>query len=280
MLKVKNLTYRFGKKTALDSVSISFSPGVYGLLGPNGSGKTTLMRCITGLYPIEKGHLFYDDALADEKREFTKHLGYLPQKFGVYYHLTLSQMLLLIANMKGIKEDAASEVSRVLNQVNLQAEADKLIKSLSGGMVRRAGIAQALLGDPDILLFDEPTTGLDPEERLRFQTIIAQIKENKTILISTHIVEDVQSVCEKVVIMNAGKILASGSRQEIAEYASGKIYTLPLSDEKELRQPYIKQKQYEELGVEMLRIASAAPQTVQGVQATVEDGYICYINNI
>jgi len=199
----------------------------------------------------------------------------------MYYHLTLTQMLLLIASMKGLDKQAAqSAVPLALEQVNSQDEADKKVKALSGGMLRRAGIAQALLGDPEILLFDEPTTGLDPEERLRFQTIVAQVRKNKTVILSTHIVEDVQAVCEQVIVMHEGKILACGSRQEIASFAAGKTYVLPLAQAESLREPYHRQKQYEEADVDMLRIVSREPQSAPSVPPTVEDGYICCIKGI
>lgn len=184
MLKIDGLTYKFGKKAAVDCLSFEFTNGVYGLLGPNGSGKTTLMRCITGLYNVKGEHIFYNGKPVEKDKSFSRHVGYLPQKFGMYQHLTLNEMLLLIANMKGLDDKSAREsVEKALRLVNLTDCAEKKVKALSGGMVRRAGIAQTLLGDPDILIFDEPTAGLDPEERLRFQSIISEIKKDKIILI-------------------------------------------------------------------------------------------------
>lgn len=153
MLKIDGLTYKFGKKAAVDCLSFEFTNGVYGLLGPNGSGKTTLMRCITGLYNVKGEHIFYNGKPVEKDKSFSRHVGYLPQKFGMYQHLTLNEMLLLIANMKGLDDKSAREgVEKALGLVNLTDCAEKKVKALSGGMVRRAGIAQTLLGDPDILI--------------------------------------------------------------------------------------------------------------------------------
>ncbi len=280
MLEIKNLTYKFKKKVALNSVSISLEDGVYGLLGPNGSGKTTLIRCLTGIYPTHNQVLFNSTPISVIKK-YSKNVGYLPQKFGMYENLTLFQMLSLVAELKEIdKSQINDEVNRVLELVNLQEEADKKVKALSGGMVRRAGIAQALLGDPKILIFDEPTTGLDPEERLRFQTILSQIKGNKIILLATHIVEDVQSVCDKIIILNDSELLFSGSKQRVSDCARDKTYILPMSEAVSLSSPYYTQKQYTDNGVEMLRINSSVKQDAMAVNPTVEDGYICIIKNI
>lgn len=192
MLEVKKLTYKFRKKTALNAVSFTPNEGVYGLLGPNGSGKTTLIRCVTGVYKTNNS-VYYNSAPVTDEKFFSRHIGYLPQKFGMYENHTLRQMLTLVSDMKRIDTGRTdAELTRVLELVNLQDEADKRVKALSGGMLRRAGIAQALLGDPEILLFDEPTAGLDPEERLRFQTVLSKVKASKTILVATHIVEDSQ----------------------------------------------------------------------------------------
>ena len=249
MLKIDGLTYKFGKKAAVDCLSFEFTNGVYGLLGPNGSGKTTLMRCITGLYNVKGEHIFYNGKPVEKDKSFSRHVGYLPQKFGMYQHLTLNEMLLLIANMKGLDDKSAREsVEKALRLVNLTDCAEKKVKALSGGMVRRAGIAQTLLGDPDILIFDEPTAGLDPEERLRFQSIISEIKKDKIILISTHIVEDVHAVCETVAVMRDGKIIKSGTREEMAACAEGKTYIIDMDDLPKFKEPYYKQKQFDSDG--------------------------------
>ena len=162
-LTVMDVTKRFKKRVAVDHFSMEFQPGVYGLLGPNGAGKTTLLRCICGLYRLDRRRC--------PRRE---NPGYLPQSFGMFRELTLFQMMEYLAALKGLpKESQGEEIHRALELVNLSDRAGSRVKALSGGMVRRAGIAQALLGDPEVLLFDEPTAGLDPEERVRFQNVVA-----------------------------------------------------------------------------------------------------------
>lgn len=281
MLEIKNLQFGFGRKKILKNITFSFEPGVYGLLGPNGAGKTTMMRCIAGLYAVPPKSISYrGNPLHNGKRPAFQ-IGYLPQKYGMYKDLTLSQMLHLIADMKGIKDkEAERHVRSALEFVNLSDRAESRVKELSGGMVRRAGIAQALLGDPEIIIFDEPTAGLDPEERLRFQNIIAEIKKDKIIIISTHIVEDVEAVCDQVAVMQDGHIAFSGSRQEIAELARGKIYEVPLQKLDAIKPPYYKQKLYERDGVQNYRIISQEPQDFQLMEPNVEDGYICVLKGI
>lgn len=281
MLEIKNLQFGFGRKKILKNITFSFEPGVYGLLGPNGAGKTTMMRCIAGLYAVPPKSICYrGNPLHNGKRPAFQ-IGYLPQKYGMYKDLTLSQMLHLIADMKGIKDkEAERHVRSALEFVNLSDRAESRVKELSGGMVRRAGIAQALLGDPEIIIFDEPTAGLDPEERLRFQNIIAEIKKDKIIIISTHIVEDVEAVCDQVAVMQDGHIAFSGSRQEIAELARGKIYEVPLQKLDAIKPPYYKQKLHERDGVQNYRIISQEPQDFQLMEPNVEDGYMCVLKGI
>lgn len=281
MLEIKNLRFGFGRKTILKGITYSFESGVYGLLGPNGAGKTTLMRCMTGLYAVPRQSICYNGNPILNGKKPAFQIGYLPQKFGMYKDLTLMQMLHLIADMKGINStDAEQQVQSVLDIVNLSDRANSRVKELSGGMVRRAGIAQALLGNPDMILFDEPTAGLDPEERLRFQNIISEIKAHKTIIISTHIVEDVEAVCDYAAVMQDGNIVFSGSRQETAELAKGKIYEVPLQKLDALKEPYYKQKQYERDGVQNYRILSPEPQDFPCIDPRVEDGYICVLKGI
>ena len=282
VLRTEGLVKRYGKRTVVNNVSINVKQGeIVGLLGPNGSGKTTLMRCITGLYNVKGEHIFYNGKPVEKDKSFSRHVGYLPQKFGMYQHLTLNEMLLLIANMKGLDDKSAREsVEKALRLVNLTDCAEKKVKALSGGMVRRAGIAQTLLGDPDILIFDEPTAGLDPEERLRFQSIISEIKKDKIILISTHIVEDVHAVCETVAVMRDGKIIKSGTREEMAACAEGKTYIIDMDDLPKFKEPYYKQKQFDSDGKYYLRLVSSAPQDFAPVKPNVEDGYICALKGI
>ncbi len=213
MLSIEHVYKNFGKKEVLSAVCLNLEKGCYGLLGPNGAGKTTLLRMILKLYPVRRGSIWCDGA---------EEIGYLPQKFGAFRELTVYDILYYFAALKKIpKKMRGEEITRVLRLVNLSDREKDKMGSLSGGMQRRVGIAQAALGDPGILIFDEPTAGLDPEERARFKELVRQIMEGKTILLSTHIVEDVESLCDHVIIMNQGRILESLTTDEAGRLADG-----------------------------------------------------------
>ncbi len=281
MLEIKNLTKKFKTKKALDSFSYTFEHGVYGILGPNGAGKTTLMRSVTKLYPIKADSILYNGKCVRNDKSFLSHVGYLPQKFGLFKELSVTDALCLLANLKGIgKKEALARISKILELVNLSDRAGSRVQSLSGGMIRRLGIAQALLSDPEILIFDEPTAGLDPEERLRYKNIVSQIKENKTVIISTHIVEDVEAICDKVVIVNEGRLVNAGSCLEIQNLASGKVFEVREGDRENINGKYLVQKTIERGGERLLKILSAEPQSFDAVKPTVEDGYICALKRI
>ena len=195
MLKINGLTKKFKKFKAIDSFSFEFNNGIYGLLGPNGAGKTTLLRCISKLYPVDNGVIFYNGQDINENKDYLECIGYLPQLFGMYKDLSVKEMMLMMANLKNIDlNNSNREIERVIKVVNLEEKMNAKVSSLSGGMIRRLGIAQALLGKPKIIIFDEPTAGLDPEERLRFKNIISEIARNIIVIISTHIVEDIEAI--------------------------------------------------------------------------------------
>ena len=176
MLELKSVSKKFGRKSIIKSIDLKMDKKTYGLLGPNGAGKTTLLRILATLYSINSGKITFDGNDIFKDKEYQTLVGYLPQKFGLYKELSSLEMLELIANLKGIKHsEIKEEAYRCIELVGLQDKMNSKVKTLSGGMVRRLGIAQALLGDPEILIFDEPTAGLDPEERLRFKNIITNI---------------------------------------------------------------------------------------------------------
>lgn len=265
-LTIMDVTKRFKKRVAVDHFSMEFHPGVYGLLGPNGAGKTTLLRCICGLYRLNGGAV-----------QGGENPGYLPQSFGMFRELTLFQMMEYLAALKGLpKESQGEEIHRALELVNLSDRAGSRVKALSGGMVRRAGIAQALLGDPEVLLFDEPTAGLDPEERVRFQNVVAARRKGVT-LISTHIVSDVEALCGTILIMNQGKLITAGTAQEIAQLAQGKVYVLTGDREAELQGSFFIKSRGEENGASVLRVLSPERQPGEVTAPTMEDGYLCAI---
>ena len=229
-LEIKNISKRYGELKALDNVSFKINNGMFGLLGPNGAGKTTLMRTITTLLPIEEGSITYDDIQWQNGDEVRKIIGYLPQHFSIYKNLKVYEALEHMAILKNV-DNAKEEVSSVLNKVNLYSDKDKKIKELSGGMLRRVGIAQAILGNPKILVVDEPTAGLDPENRIKFRNLLRDISKDRIIIISTHIVEDIENTCNEIGILKKGELLFSGNVIDFLEKAKGHIYEVDINRE-------------------------------------------------
>lgn len=281
LLAINNLTKKFGRKLVLDNISFTFDNGVYGLLGPNGAGKTTLMRCLTKLYPIKEDVILFNDVSITKDKDYLANVGYLPQKFNLFKDLKVFEMMMLMANLKKVdNKQAKIMIDDCINVVNLSDRINSRIGTLSGGMIRRLGIAQALLNDPKIIIFDEPTAGLDPEERLRFKNIISEIKKDKLIIISTHIVEDVEAVCDKIAIMNCGKIIVNGTCREIQDIAQNKTFLIMEQDIPNIKGDYVVQKKFEQNGNRMLKILTNKPQTTEPIAPNVEDGYICALKNI
>ena len=281
MIEIKSLKMKFKKNTVLKGIDFTFSNGVYGLLGPNGAGKTTLIRSMAGLYQPKEGQILYNGKPIGKSKEYISRLGYLPQGFGIFKELKPIEALMLMANLKGIdKKIAEQDARRVLEIVNLSDSVDKKVGAFSGGMLRRLGIAQALLGDPEIVIFDEPTAGLDPEERLRFKNIISRLSKEKTVIISTHIVEDIEAVCDKIIVMNDGNIVKSGSCSEIEQCAKGKIYLVPVNDAVKLSEKAVIQKYFEREGQQLMRVLSSESLDYEKGVAAIEDGYICLLKGI
>jgi ABC-type multidrug transport system ATPase subunit len=218
MLEIRSLTKVYpGPVTALHGVDLEISEGMFGLVGPNGSGKTTLMRIVAGLLEATSGEVLLDgeDILEDPARVWST-LGYLPQDFGFYPHLTGEAMLRHILELKGVtgRDGVTAAVEELLDAVNLGHAARQKVKSFSGGMLQRLGIAQAIAGDPRLLIVDEPTAGLDPEERLRFYRVLADLAQDRIVLLSTHIVEDVAVLCRSFAVIRKGRIIARTSPAE------------------------------------------------------------------
>ena len=281
MIEIKSLKMKFKKNTVLKGIDFTFSNGVYGLLGPNGAGKTTLIRSMAGLYQPKEGQILYNGKPIGKSKEYISRLGYLPQGFGIFKELKPIEALMLMANLKGIdKKIAEQDARRVLEIVNLSDSVDKKVGAFSGGMLRRLGIAQALLGDPEIVIFDEPTAGLDPEERLRFKNIISRLSKEKIVIISTHIVEDIEAVCDKIIVMNEGNIIKSGSCREIEQCAKGKIYFVPVNEAVKLSEKAVIQKYFEREGQQLMRVLSNESLDYEKGDATIEDGYICLLKGI
>ena len=225
MLEIRNLVKTFGKNvTAVDDVSLVLKPGVVGLIGHNGAGKTTLMQMIATLARPTSGQILFDGIdIAVKPGAIRRRLGYLPQDFGIYPNLTALEFMQYFAALKGVRDPA--RIRRLLELVNLHEQANRPAAAFSGGMRRRLGIAQALLGDPDILIVDEPTAGLDPEERLRFRNLLAELGYDKLVIISTHIVSDVESIASELAIMRAGKLVAFETPAAILDNARGQVWS-------------------------------------------------------
>ena len=228
MLIIENLTHVYGNGTrALDEVSLTIPRGMYGLLGPNGAGKSTLMRTIATLQAPTSGHIRFGDIdVLKHPEELRKTLGYLPQDFGVYPRVSAYDMLDHMAVLKGIAggKERKETVENLLNQVNLWDVRKKAIAGFSGGMRQRFGIAQALIGDPRLIIVDEPTAGLDPEERNRFLNLLAEIGENVVVILSTHIVEDVSDLCPAMAIICNGAIVREGAPDDLVAQLKGRIW--------------------------------------------------------
>jgi ABC-2 type transport system ATP-binding protein len=224
MLELHHVKKIYGKTVAVDDVSLSLAPGVVGLIGHNGAGKTSLMQMITTLTTPTSGRiLFNGHDIVKSPTAIRQRLGYLPQDFGVYPNLTALECLQYLAALKGVTD--RKRPAQLLELVNLHGHAKRYASTFSGGMRRRLGIAQALLNDPDILIADEPTAGLDPEERLRFRHLLSEIGFRKLVIISTHIVSDIDNMAGSLAIMRSGKLISYGTPQSFIEQARGKVWS-------------------------------------------------------
>ena len=221
-LSINNVTKKYGKKTALNNFSLELEPGVYGLLGPNGAGKSTLIGVITGLVKPNSGTVSYSD---DEKNSLQKKLGYLPQYQSCYKNYYAAEFLKYMCALKNYKpENPNKYCGELLELVNLSDVGKKKIGAFSGGMKQRLGIAQALIGEPSVLIFDEPTAGLDPKERVRFRNIISSLGSNKIVILATHIVSDIAYIANKIVLMANGEIIDFGTEREIISKVENKVW--------------------------------------------------------
>lgn len=238
-LFVKNINKTYGKKKrALCDVTMSFTPGIYGLLGPNGSGKSTLMNIITDNLKADGGVVLYDGQSIHKRKEaYRAKIGYMPQQQAIYDNFTGEEFMWYMAALKGLdKKQAESRIESLIAMVNLGEEKGKKIGSYSGGMKQRILIAQALLNDPDILIMDEPTAGLDPSERIRIRNFLSEISENKIIIIATHIVSDIEFIAKEIILLKAGEIIDHGSPQQLLEELDGMVYEVETGLDEEYAQ--------------------------------------------
>ena len=281
-LKITNLSMEFGSLKAVDSISCSLTGGVYGLLGVNGAGKTTLMRMLTTLMRPSSGCITWDGqdifALGGEYRKL---LGYLPQEYGFYPEFSVMDYLLYIASIKGLRPSVARRrAGLLLKQVGLYGERERKMKTLSGGMKRRAGIAQAMLNDPRILILDEPTAGLDPSERVRFRNLISEMSEDRIVLLSTHIVSDIEYIAGNIFLMINGSFLRTGSAQDIIASMPQRVWrtVVPKSQIDSFLSTFQVCNIRTVPGGAEIRVLSAEPPAEGSVEqaATLEDAFLCY----
>ena len=283
MLSIKQLnkTYANGVK-AINDVSLEIPNGMFGLLGPNGAGKSSLMRTIATLQDPDSGSIHFDgiDVLKD-KAGLRRQLGYLPQDFGVYPNFTAEQFLLYIARLKGLsKFEAKRQTDGLLHMVGLEDKKQKKLKGFSGGQRQRVGIAQALLGDPEILVLDEPTAGLDPEERIRFRGIISDLSQQKLVLLSTHIVSDLEAVANEIILLRKGVVLEMQKPASLLEQLNGQVWlvTVPAADEAALTKQYTCSNVMHTDGKSVIRLLSKSAPRPDAVPTApnMEDLYLYY----
>lgn len=239
---LKDLDKYYGKKQALRRVNLTISQGMFGLLGPNGAGKTTLMKILATLLPKTGGKVTICGTDISQEREIRRMVGYLPQDFSMYGNMTVYEAMDYLGVLSGMKKAERRErIPMLLEKVNLTENHGTKVKAMSGGMRRRLGIAQAILHNPRVLIVDEPTAGLDPEERVRFRNLLFEIAEERIVILSTHIVGDIEATCENIAVLNQGELLFQGTVTDLLEHAEGKIFTATVS---RIELPMLK-KQYE-----------------------------------
>ena len=279
-LTICELTKEFGTFRAVDRVSFAMTNGVYGLLGVNGAGKTTLMRMLTTLIKPTSGEILWDGQnVFQMDGQYRKLLGYLPQDFGYYPDFSVYDYLMYIASIKGLRPAVAKErVKLLLKQVGLVRARHKKMKNLSGGMKRRAGIAQAMLNDPKILILDEPTAGLDPSERIRFRNLISELSEDRIVLLSTHIVSDIEYIANQILLMKDGAITLSGTAEEVVSSMPEQVWTFAVP--KAQIDAYLKAYKVANIktipGGAELRVLSPVRPVERAVpaEATLEDAFL------
>ncbi|HEY3341349.1 MAG TPA: ABC transporter ATP-binding protein [Anaerolineae bacterium] len=273
-----------GGVRALDGISLDIQTGMYGLLGPNGAGKTTLMRILAGILRPTSGQVRCGpfDLGADRGRVGLKHvLGYLPQELGLYPDLTAAEFLDYVAILKGIADghERAQRIATYLETTGLTDVAGRKLKGFSGGMKRRVGIAQALLNDPQLLIVDEPTAGLDPEERIRFRNLLVGLAGERTVLLSTHIVEDVAQTSARLAVLAGGRVVFQGQTAELLEAARGQVWTLDTSGPAPVGDLTVVSALNAGAGMRY-RIVAAAPPAPHAtpVEPNLEDGYVALMH--
>lgn len=281
-IEINNLNKFYGKKQALKNVDLSIKQGMFGLLGRNGAGKTTLMKTLATLLQKKDGEITVCGIPIENAKEVRRIIGYLPQEFSMYPSMNVAETMDYLGILSGLGSSERKErTEMLLKKVNLTEHRNKKIRALSGGMKRRLGIAQALLNDPKVLIVDEPTAGLDPEERVRFRNLLSETAENRIVILSTHIVGDIEAACEDIAILDDGKVLYNGTVDDLLSAARGKVFTKAV-EKAEL--PELKRDlaitgmhtQGKKVYVRFLSENAAAGAEVS--EPNIEDAYMLYLN--
>ena len=276
---ISNISKNYGKKKALQDISLSIPGGMYGLLGRNGAGKTSLMRILATLSTQTGGEVTINGVPLSDTKKVRGIVGYLPQDFSMYPNMTVYGAMDYLGILSEIRaQERKQRIDALLERVNLQDDWKTRVRALSGGMRRRLGIAQALLHEPQVLIVDEPTAGLDPEERIRFRNLLCEFAENRLVILSTHIVEDIETTCQNVAVLNKGTLLFSNTIDELIRQADGKVYTIevPLNKQQEIKDKYTILSMQAGVSKMRCRILSDMPpaQAYTCEEATLEDGYM------
>ncbi|MBX4260331.1 ATP-binding cassette domain-containing protein (plasmid) [Clostridium estertheticum] len=286
-ISIKNvsMTYKTGKK-ALSNVSLEVNnPSFIGLLGPNGAGKSTFMKLLVSQIIPTAGEIIVDGkSIQKHEKELRKQLGYLPQSFGLYDELTVYEFLDYMCALKEIKNNVKDIIGQAIEQANLQEKRKFKIKTLSGGQRQRVGIAQVLLGNPELIILDEPTVGLDPEERIKFRNIFSQTANDKIVLLSTHIIDDIQAICNRIIIINNGTILFDGTSPDLIKAVHGHVGFIEEKDnqalEKRIGGKYkITSKLFTGNGISCRVIGKEIEKSITLIEPTLEDAYTYVIHN-
>lgn len=286
MLTLNNVSKRFGKFTAVEDISLDMDNGLYALLAPNGAGKTTIIKMITTLLNPTEGEILYDGVnIKTMGAGYRELLGYLPQDFGYYKNNTPKQYLSYLAALKGVpKKETEEKIDYLLELVGLAENADKKMKKFSGGMIQRVGIAQAMLNDPKILILDEPTAGLDPKERVRFRNIISVLSKDRIVILSTHIVSDIESIANQVILIRDKHIYKMDSVANICNELSGKVFEMQVSDKEyeKMEEKYIILSARQEKGFMTIRVFDEADDGMDSnkisVSPNLEDVFLVNYN--
>lgn len=283
-IEIKELNKFYGKKKkALSNVNLTIEQGMFGLLGRNGAGKTTLMKTLATLLEKQSGSISVCGIPIENAKEIRKIVGYLPQDFSMYPTMTVIEAIDYLGVLSGIgTKERKERIDLLLERVNLTEHKNKKIKALSGGMKRRLGIAQALLNDPKVLIVDEPTAGLDPEERIRFRNLLCDVSEERIVILSTHIVGDIEATCENLAILNDGSILYCGTVSDLLDTAKGKVFskTIDKSDLSRLKKEYNIIGMHSQGNKTYIRFLAETPYPdAESCEPNVEDAYMLYLWN-